>query len=147
MGRIVATIDIESLNESGSKMKLYALVDTGVIYLTLPSAWKKRFGKFGSEEIIELQTATQKIVKGTVCGPVRIKIEGFRAIYNEVLDKIVYTTLINGILNSSTRNRDAKHFIHSLMASATVIYRLHPIYLKFILGLLRDWLKSKLIET
>ena len=68
-------------------------------------------------------------------------------IYNEVLDKVVCTTLINGLLNSSTVNRDAKHFIHSLMTGATIIYRLHPIYLKFILGLLRDWLKSKLIET
>ena len=68
-------------------------------------------------------------------------------IYSEVLDKVVCTTLINGLLNFSTENRDAKQFVHSLMTGATVIYRLHPIYLKFILGLLRDWLKSKLIET
>ena len=85
MGRIVTTIDIENISESGAKMKLDALVDTGASYLTLPHAWKERFGKFGSEETIELQTATQEIVKGIVCGPVRIKIEGFRAIYNEIL--------------------------------------------------------------
>ena len=29
--------------------------------------------------------ATQAAVEGTICGPVRIQIEGFRPIYNEVL--------------------------------------------------------------
>lgn len=36
-------------------------------------------------ETVELQAATQEIVKGTVCGPVKITIEGFRPIYNEGL--------------------------------------------------------------
>ena len=85
MGRIVATVDIENFSETGSSVKLDALVDTGASYLTLPSVWKNRFGAFASEETIELQTATQEIVKGTVCGPVKITIEGFRPIYNEVL--------------------------------------------------------------
>jgi len=85
MGRIVATVDIENISVSGAAMKLDALVDTGASYLTLPQAWKGRLGKFASEEIIELQTATQQVVKGTVCGPVKIQIEGFRAIYNEIL--------------------------------------------------------------
>ena len=85
MGRIVATVDIENISESGATMKLDALVDTGASYLTLPQAWKERLGEFASEEIIELQTATQQVVQGTVCGPVKIKIEGFRAIYNEIL--------------------------------------------------------------
>jgi len=85
MGRIVATVDIENISESGAAMKLDALVDTGASYHTLPQAWKERLGKFDSEETIELQTATQQVVQGTVCGPVKIKIEGFRAIYNEIL--------------------------------------------------------------
>ena len=85
MGRIVATVDIENISVSGAAMKLDALVDTGASYLTLPQAWKGRLGKFASEDIIELQTATQQVVKGTVCGPVKIQIEGFRAIYNEIL--------------------------------------------------------------
>ena len=39
------------------------------------------------EEIatVSLETATQQTVEGTICGPVRIQIEGFRPIYNEVL--------------------------------------------------------------
>ena len=47
--------------------------------------WKKELGEFNTEETIDLQTATQETVKGVVCGPVQIKIEGFRAVYNEVL--------------------------------------------------------------
>ena len=85
MGRIVATIDIENISESGKAIKLDALVDTGASYITLPFAWKERFGKFSSEETVELQTATQTIIEGLVCGPVKIKIEGFRPIYNEIM--------------------------------------------------------------
>ncbi len=90
MGRIVATVDIENFSETGSSMKLDTLVDTGASYLTLPSHWKSRFGAFASEETVgppewRLQTATQEVVQGTVCGPVKITVEGFRSIYNEVL--------------------------------------------------------------
>ncbi|HHE38891.1 MAG TPA: hypothetical protein ENL20_10015 [Candidatus Cloacimonetes bacterium] len=85
MGRIVTTVDIENISQSGYSLKLDALVDTDASYLTLPLAWKERFNDFESEETVELQTATQEIVKGLVCGPVKIKVEGFRAIYNEVL--------------------------------------------------------------
>ena len=85
MGRIVATIDIENITEYGKSIKIDALVDTGASYITLPFAWKKRFGSFSSEETVELQTATQSIIEGLICGPVKISIEGFRPIYNEIL--------------------------------------------------------------
>lgn len=85
MGRIVATVDVQNVAEPRISKKLDALVDTGASYLTLPRAWKEQFGPFEAEEIIELQTATQESIKGTVCGPVRVQVEGFRAIYNEVL--------------------------------------------------------------
>ena len=85
MGRIVVTVDVENVSQPDSTLKLDALVDTGASYLTLPLAWKKRLGAFSSEGIIELQTATQEVVKGTICGPVKITVEGFRSIYNEVL--------------------------------------------------------------
>ena len=55
------------------------------IDLTLPIAWKERLGSFELEERIDLQTATQEVVTGTICGPVQIKVEGFRTIYSEVL--------------------------------------------------------------
>jgi len=85
MGRITATIDVQNPAKAGSLKKMDVLVDTGACYLTLPLAWKKQFGPFESEATVELQTATQEVVSGTVCGPVKIKVEGFRPIYNEVL--------------------------------------------------------------
>lgn len=85
MGRIVAnTTVINALNEKMS-IRCDALVDTGASYLTLPLAWKERLGNLENETEIECQTATQDIVKGIVVGPVKISIEGFRTIFNEVL--------------------------------------------------------------
>jgi len=52
--------------------------------MVLPTAWKERLGKLESTRTIELETATQEILTGEVCGPVRIQIEGFPAIYSEV---------------------------------------------------------------
>ena len=42
-------------------------------------------GSLESIQTVELETAIQETVQGEVCGPVRIQIEGFRPIYNEVL--------------------------------------------------------------
>src|SRR5205807_2923041 len=43
--------------------------------------------RLGSLEVmteVEMETATQETIKGLVCGPVRIQIEGFRPIHNDV---------------------------------------------------------------
>lgn len=84
MGRIVASVTVENVPATGS-VRIDALVDTGADYLTLPMAWKERFGPFALEEEVALQTATQQVVSGTVCGPALVRIEGFRAIHGEVL--------------------------------------------------------------
>jgi hypothetical protein len=52
--------------------------------MVLPGAWKDRLGEFESNTEVEVETATQEHVRAEVCGPVRIQIEGFRPIYNEV---------------------------------------------------------------
>ena len=52
--------------------------------MVLPRAWKDRLGNLDFSTTIEVETATQEIVTGEVCGPVRIQIEGFRPILNEV---------------------------------------------------------------
>lgn len=84
MGRI--TVSVEIFNPAQEKpARIDALVDTGASNLALPLAWKERFGKFQWEEEVELQTATQEIVRGTMCSPVRIKVEGFRPVGAEVL--------------------------------------------------------------
>ena len=85
MDRIVATVDVTNSIRPEHSLKCDALVDTGASYLTLPLAWKERLGNFEAEEQVELETATQNIVKGIVCGPVTIKVEGFRSIFNEAL--------------------------------------------------------------
>jgi len=85
MGRIVASVKIENLGDPQAKVRCDALVDTGASYMVLPNAWRERLGELEEIARIELETATQQVVEGTICGPVRIQIEGFRSIYNEVL--------------------------------------------------------------
>jgi len=84
MGRIVASVKIDNVLDPSKSLRCDALVDTGASHMVLPTAWKERLGQLESTRTIELETATQAIVIGEVCGPVRIQIEGFPAIYNEV---------------------------------------------------------------
>jgi len=53
--------------------------------MVLPIAWKERLGGLETVQKVDLETATQEVVQGEICGPVRIQIEGFRPVYNEVL--------------------------------------------------------------
>ena len=85
MGRIVTSVRINNPSNGGNSKLISALVDTGASYLTLPLAWKTEFGGFASEAEVDLQTATQAVVRGTVCGPALIAVDGFRAVHNEVL--------------------------------------------------------------
>ena len=85
MGRIVINVRIKNFLEQESIVTCDALVDTGAAYMVLPKAWKDRLGKINTIREIDCETATQEIVKGEVCGPVEIKIEGFDSIYSEVL--------------------------------------------------------------
>jgi len=85
MGRIIASVKIENLKNPDAKIRCDALVDTETSYMVLPSAWRDRLGDLEDIATVPLETATQSTVEGTICGPVRIQIEGFRPIYNEVL--------------------------------------------------------------
>lgn len=84
MGRIIASVKIENVLDDSKSLRCDALVDTGASHMVLPAAWKERLGNLESTRTIELETATQSIITGEVCGPVRIQIEGFPTIYNEV---------------------------------------------------------------
>ena len=84
VGRIVASVRIENATDLSKALTCDALVDTGASLMVLPSAWKDRLGKLEFLTEIEVETATQERVAAEVCGPVRIQIEGFRAILNEV---------------------------------------------------------------
>src|SRR2546423_1540899 len=84
VGRIVASVTIENASDLSEGLTCEALVDTGASHMVLPTAWKERLGRLESTRTIRLETATQEILTGEVCGPVRIQIQGFPAIYNEV---------------------------------------------------------------
>ena len=85
MGRISASVKIENLSDAQKVIRCDALVDTGASFLILPSAWRERLRKLDEIKTVDFETATQEVVQGKICGPVRIQIEGFRPIYNEVL--------------------------------------------------------------
>jgi predicted aspartyl protease len=84
MGRIVASVKIENVSDVSKGLRCDALVDTGASFMVLPSAWRDRLGELEATTQVEMETATQETIKGDVCGPVRIQIEGFRPIYSEV---------------------------------------------------------------
>lgn len=85
MGRIVTNVVIKNLIDTKCNITFDALVDTGAAYMVLPLAWKERLGKLNKVRDIDCETAAQELIKGEVCGPVEIKLEGFAPIYGEVL--------------------------------------------------------------
>ena len=85
MGRIVANVRIGNLLDPDKTLQCDALVDTGAAYMVLPKAWQSRLGKLNVIREIDCETATQALVKASVCGPVEIRVEGFPPVYGEVL--------------------------------------------------------------
>lgn len=85
MGRIITSVTVKNATDASHSLRCDALVDTGAAYLTLPSAWKERLGALEKIRTVELEIATREIVEGSICGPVRIEIEGFAPILGEVL--------------------------------------------------------------
>ena len=85
MGQIVAQVKLTNFTDPNKSISLSALVDTGAAYITLPDSWRERLGDIEVLAEIEVEPADQSVKKGTVCGPVRAKIEGFRTIMAEVL--------------------------------------------------------------
>jgi predicted aspartyl protease len=84
MGRIITPITISNAFDPTKEIRCDILVDTGASGLILPSAWKDRLGALPVVRTVEMETADQRVVSGDVCGPVRIQIEGFDTIFNEV---------------------------------------------------------------
>jgi predicted aspartyl protease len=84
VGRIVASVTIENATDLSKAVRCDALVDTGASLMVLPIAWKDLLGNLEFSTEIEVETAIQETVIAKACGPVRIQIEGFRPILNEV---------------------------------------------------------------
>ena len=85
MGRIVTSVRIDSISDSSKTIRCDALVDTGATFMVLPSAWKERLGPLDSVDTVDMSIANQEMIKGEICGPVRIQIEGFRPVYTEIV--------------------------------------------------------------
>lgn len=85
MGRIIAQTRVTNLFDEDKSIHCGMLVDTGAGALIMPSAWKERLGEFKYSEPIELQMANGKVLQGETCWPVKIEIEGFRPVSNEVV--------------------------------------------------------------
>jgi len=85
MGRIIASLTISNLEDKEKKIRIDALVDTGASHLELPVAWRERLGDLEEIRTVELETAIQKTETGSVCGPVRMQIEGFKPIFTEII--------------------------------------------------------------
>jgi len=85
MGRIIASVTISNIEDKEKKVRIDALVDTGASHMILPVEWKERIGNLEEIRTVELETATQKTEQGSVCGPVRLQIEGFKPIFTEIV--------------------------------------------------------------
>jgi predicted aspartyl protease len=85
MGRIVTQVKISNFTDATKNIEIDASVDTGASYVTLPSAWKGRFGDLEKIEDVEVETATGGIRKAEIYGAVRIKVANFRKVIDEVL--------------------------------------------------------------
>jgi len=84
MGRIIASVTLENVHDRDKKIRLDALVDTGASHMVLPAEWKDRLGHLEEIRTVEMETATQRTEKASICGPVRLQIEGFDPIFTEV---------------------------------------------------------------
>lgn len=85
MGRITVEATIENGTDSSFRLRCGALVDTGAAYLTLPNAWRDRLGQLTRLDTVDVETATQAVVSGDICGPVLLRLERFRPVLTEVL--------------------------------------------------------------
>ena len=85
MGRIVVATTIENGADPAFRIRSDALVDTGAAYLTLPSSWQARLGELMVLDTVSVETATQAVVSGDMCGPVLLRMERFRPVLTEVL--------------------------------------------------------------
>jgi len=85
MGKVIVQVAVANLLDPARKLQVNALVDTGAFGLVLPLAWKEQLGELPEVEMVEIETADQRVVVAEVRGPVRIQLEGFRRVTGEVI--------------------------------------------------------------
>ena len=85
MGKIIVSASIENGIDPSFRIQSDALVDTGAAYLTLPAAWRERLGQLTHLDTVSVETATQAVVSGDICGPVLLRMGDFRPVLTEAL--------------------------------------------------------------
>jgi len=85
MGRIVTQVRLTNFTDPAKTLAVSALVDTGSAYITLPTAWRESLGELEELGEVEVERADPTVKKACVCGPVRVRIGGFRPILTEAL--------------------------------------------------------------
>ena len=61
------------------------LVGTGAAYLTLPNAWRPRLGQLTVYDTVDVETTSQAVVTGDICGTILLRFGSFRQVLAEVL--------------------------------------------------------------
>src|SRR2546430_12175417 len=82
---IITPITVEGILQPGSELRCDALVDTGAHCLTLPLAWRSRFGSMSVSHMVEVEVADGRIVSGELCGPLKIQIADFPPVVGEAV--------------------------------------------------------------
>lgn len=85
MGRLLVNVKVSNAIDTSKSLDCVALVDTGASHLVLPTAWRTRLGQLETLRVLQAETATQDTVRGEICGPIRIQVEGFGPITTEVM--------------------------------------------------------------
>ena len=85
MGTIITPVTVSNSTNAEKHVTFDGFVDTGATFLTLPSAWREKLGDLEKVEDVEMEMASGEMRPGEVWGPARIKIDGFREIFGEVL--------------------------------------------------------------
>ena len=85
MGRVVANVTVSNIFDEKNSVQCVAMVDTGASHLVLPRAWRERMGNLEQVATVEVETADGTLLEGQICGPVRIQVNEFRAVFLEVM--------------------------------------------------------------
>ncbi len=83
MGRIVTTVTITNALDTEKHLVVNVLVDTGATFLTLPLRDRAALGRL-EERLMNCHVADGAVRPLTVCGPVRISVDGFPSAFGEV---------------------------------------------------------------
>ena len=85
MGRIVTSVTIANAIDSSMSLTMRRARGYWHVASDVADCLERTARATRGDPHVEVMTATQEVVAGSICGPVRIEIEGFPPIFDEVL--------------------------------------------------------------